>query len=248
MGCDIHDYCEIRQDDGSWEKTGNVFPYPYYNENSGEKSCDSPYDWRNYVLFGVLAGVRGEFPPICEPRGVPSDASEGYKAIVERWRGDGHSHSYFTLQELLDYPLYNEIIDRNGWVSSGEYKVFKEQGRPNGWCAGVGGCMQSCVSNAEMEQIIADKDFTVNNIKKVFGWLKKGSSPFPIALERVMEAERLFETQGKSPEVSYYTYVTWNQSLRDAIGDRWFQTLDRLKALAPEGDYSRIRMVFFFDN
>ena len=59
---------------------------------------------RNYYLFSILADVRnsGDVQPICEPRGVPKDASSGYLHMVDRWEGDGHSHSYFTLEELLD--------------------------------------------------------------------------------------------------------------------------------------------------
>jgi hypothetical protein len=59
---------------------------------------------RNYYLFSILADVRnsGDVEPIDYPRGVPEDASSGYRYSVDRWEGDGHSHSYFTLAELLD--------------------------------------------------------------------------------------------------------------------------------------------------
>lgn len=63
------------------------------------------YRGRNYYLFSVLAGVRdyGDTPRrLSDPRGVPDDASDGYKTIVEQMGSDGHSHSYFTLEELLN--------------------------------------------------------------------------------------------------------------------------------------------------
>ncbi len=64
---------------------------------------DTPYDGRNYVLFGVLAGVRGnEFNPIDYPRCLPNDVSKEIKDEHERWGIDAHSATYYTLDELLD--------------------------------------------------------------------------------------------------------------------------------------------------
>jgi len=75
---------------------------------------DSFYDNRNYYLYSILADVRNygldRIEPICEPRGVPEDASDGYRYVVDRWDGDGHSHSYFTLEELknVNWSEYNK--------------------------------------------------------------------------------------------------------------------------------------------
>jgi len=63
---------------------------------------DLYYDERNYQLFSILADVRGDYSPIVEPRGIPEDASTGYKYMCDRWGGDAHSHSYYTLTELLN--------------------------------------------------------------------------------------------------------------------------------------------------
>lgn len=87
-------------DDGSWE-------VPY---NS------SYYNGRNYYLFSILADVRngGSVEPIDYDRGVPDDASSGYLHMCNLWDGDAHSHSYFTLEELLnvDWSQYDsEYID-----------------------------------------------------------------------------------------------------------------------------------------
>ena len=77
------------------------------------------YRGRNYHLFSILADVRsyGEGNAITEPRGVPDDASDAYLYIVEQWKGDGHSHSYFTLTELLehdwsDFDEFRETLER----------------------------------------------------------------------------------------------------------------------------------------
>lgn len=62
------------------------------------------YNGRNYYLFSILADVRndGSVEPIDYPRGIPEDCSSGYAYITRQWDGDGHSHSYFTLKELLE--------------------------------------------------------------------------------------------------------------------------------------------------
>ena len=63
----------------------------------------TPYDGRNYELFGVLAGVRSnEFNPIDYPRGLPEDVNEEIKNEHQEWDVDAHSATYYTLDELLD--------------------------------------------------------------------------------------------------------------------------------------------------
>lgn len=61
MGCDIHIVAEVREDK-TWE--GYIVKPPM---------------GRSYILFGVLATVRGYFPESIAPRGFPEDAS--YEAI-----------------------------------------------------------------------------------------------------------------------------------------------------------------------
>ena len=65
---------------------------------------DEYYGDRNYYMFGVLADVRndGGVEPIDYPKGIPDDASTGYLYKCEQWDSDAHSHSYFTLDELLN--------------------------------------------------------------------------------------------------------------------------------------------------
>lgn len=103
MGCDIHVVLERKFGD-KWIGLREVRSFPSYVYNSGDKSWKQEYFFcransRNYDLFGKLANVRGEGP---EPKGVPDDASELSKALIEQWDSDGHSHSYCTLQEYLE--------------------------------------------------------------------------------------------------------------------------------------------------
>jgi hypothetical protein len=68
---------------------------------------------RSYHLFGVLAGVRtcDYDETICEPRGIPQDASGAYKYMCNKWDGDAHSHSYFTLEELLEVDWKSKDLE-----------------------------------------------------------------------------------------------------------------------------------------
>jgi len=105
VGCDIHAIFQ-RQVPGGWE------------------TISSPYDeWRQYRLFGILAGVRSMDTPIEPPRGLPSDfptiGLEDYPCEIPhlsphqrayyntyhkrlKWMGD-HSYSWFLGSELLAF-------------------------------------------------------------------------------------------------------------------------------------------------
>jgi hypothetical protein len=77
---------------------------------SNPEYISEPYWGRNYLLFSVLAGVRGDVGCLFADRGVPTDASPEYLQMVEDMHGDGHSHSFCTLAELdkVDWALYNK--------------------------------------------------------------------------------------------------------------------------------------------
>lgn len=126
MGCDIHFYTERWTSDNKYEGPKDLSEdrdskleeilencepnYRWVSADSWSKDgswhADEMYNGRSYYLFSILADVRngsGEIEPIDYPRGIPDDVSSGYKYVVDRWDGDGHSHSYFTLHELMNY-------------------------------------------------------------------------------------------------------------------------------------------------
>jgi hypothetical protein len=115
MGCDIHFFGEKRTPDG-WEflpapvedgRIGDDWPYRYRSEheviaNGYDTECDMLADWyddRDYHVFGVLAGVRRDGPPIAEPRGLPGDACPQIRKEIEGDL-DYHSTSWLTLAEM----------------------------------------------------------------------------------------------------------------------------------------------------
>jgi hypothetical protein len=126
MGADIHFFTERWTSDNKYEGPKDLSEdrdskleeilencepnYRWVSADTWSKDdswhADEMYNGRSYYLFAILADVRngsGGIEPIDYPRGIPDDASSGYKYAVDRWDGDGHSHSYFTLDELINF-------------------------------------------------------------------------------------------------------------------------------------------------
>ncbi|AVF27972.1 hypothetical protein [Paenibacillus larvae] len=176
MGCDIHLHVE-KKIDGKWTPILGVNePEVEYLENTiadikerGDKvdywerrleeerngTANFIYDGRHYLLFSLLAGVRNEYDlkPICEPKGLPIDVSDEVKANSDELGIDGHSHTWLTARELVEFD-WSQTVEQEGWVSEKEYKVFKEKVRPESWSGGVGGGRVRHVSNTEMNRIL----------------------------------------------------------------------------------------------
>lgn len=141
MGADIHSFTEVRRE-GKWDRIDE----PIFQKGYDGKNSTSPFDWRSYSMFGFLADVRNYSycVPLAEPRGLPKD-SDYLNEFLEKpvsyayaYHDNGkaytvgqeleldmdyHSHSYFTLKELLDFDYNQEMWDR---------RVTKQTG-PNSW-------------------------------------------------------------------------------------------------------------------
>lgn len=157
MGCDIHMHIEYKRNYFTGYDANNKPQYekrwicgdyfmlnPYYNENEddGEEPltlvgfCDD----RNYSRFAVLADVRnyGNTEYISAPRGLPDDVTAEVKKDSDNWDCDGHSHSYFTLKELIDYQKDIKPLKFRGMISPEAQKALDERGEfPNTWCQGT---------------------------------------------------------------------------------------------------------------
>lgn len=154
MGCDIHVHVEYkfnryvgRDADGNskFEKQwvcGDYFkinPYYHEGEDDGEKplSLVGFCDGRNYARFAVLADVRNyaDTPCISEPRGLPHDVTAEVKNDSDEWDCDGHSHSFFTLKELIDYQNDIGPLKHRGMISPEAQRALDERGElPSAWC------------------------------------------------------------------------------------------------------------------
>jgi len=125
MGADIHLYVERKLMNGEWAFVRNL------NETingdgirpwGGAKDKVIGGFWklsgRNYNLFALLAGVRGDGP---EPKGLPSDVSDLIHEEHERYRSDAHSASWSKPLEFMEAYIasqqaYEEIEPLDKYV------------------------------------------------------------------------------------------------------------------------------------
>ena len=69
-----------------------------------------------------------------DPKGLPEDVSDVVKEESDRWNGDGHSHSYFTLRELVEYLEKNPKVTYDGYVKPEDAEKLDTTGEtPNSW-------------------------------------------------------------------------------------------------------------------
>ena len=133
MGCDIHIYVERKKND-KWYNCDYFIP----SIKGGYERIETCGD-RNYALFATLADVRnyGNTKYICEPKGFPDDASDYVKDEYGTWFFDGHSCSYLTLQELIDFHNQGHPLKRRGMLSPEQRVEFYEGKIPDHWCQGT---------------------------------------------------------------------------------------------------------------
>jgi len=143
MGCDIHLYTEYYRSINNSEKWINNDLWkinPYYEPGNidGEQELKLSPIWRgrDYNLFAILADVRNydDNTPISQPKGVPKDASPEYLKAVEQYGSDGHSHSYLSLPELIEYSKNNKLIKYQGMMSQFNADLVDAGAMPNSWC------------------------------------------------------------------------------------------------------------------
>lgn len=107
MGCDIHFHTEVKIK-GTWH-------------HHSQAKLD-----RNYPVFAKMAGVRNGYgiEPIISPRGIPGDITLLTRIEIEKYDGDGHSHSWFGPQEIVAFHDF--------FKQDGEYEKIIEM-KLEGW-------------------------------------------------------------------------------------------------------------------
>jgi hypothetical protein len=140
MGCDIHLYVERWTSSNNYEGPRDLSGDREQKLNEVLEDVPSKFRWvsadkweiedgnwhvpynleyyggRNYYIFSILADVRNGsgVEPINYPKGIPDDASSGYLYMCDQWDSDAHSHSYFTLEDLLNVDWSEYESDRIG--------------------------------------------------------------------------------------------------------------------------------------
>ncbi len=230
MGCDIH-LCVEKKVDGQW--------IAVKGPDIWEPERESLF-WltnaRSYRLFAILADVRNDrdvdgcdteknFNPIAGPKSLPADISPEILAESDSWDGDGHSHSYHTVQDLLAYD-WTQMATLQGWLSISEYwkwsRYNKRHGEgPEDYCGSVGGGMTKHISEEEMESIV----------KPIRDSGKTSYADQEATLNAIIP--------------HYYTLCTWKQPYYKTC--RYFLS-DCIPQLLRLGKPEDVRIVFWFDN
>lgn len=161
MGTDIHFFVEVFKNN-RWKLHNWELEFCKVDENGepiydkyGELEVDfskffnSPFCvGRNYDLFSILANVRNGvgfagvdtgdgFTPISEPRGLPLDVSLKVQKESDNWGDGGHSHSWLTVKELLEYN-WQQTTKKRGKVSQkAAAKMAKTGEAPGSYCGGT---------------------------------------------------------------------------------------------------------------
>lgn len=187
MGCDIHLYAEKRNsENNSWESipTHNLMKcWVCSGDSKGMcNNCRGNGDYaglqlhinRNYRLFSILANVRNETGLVCiaGAKGFPEDANDMLNYEHDMWsNGDGHSFSYLTAQELLNFD-WSQVSESYGFVNSKEYTNWRERGKnrePDDYLEWVPHTTSKIikVSNDKMEEMITSRVNTDNTVTRV---------------------------------------------------------------------------------
>lgn len=234
MGCDIHFYVEKRVD-GKWV-TADKWTEDKYELGAMAVDHDDQFlTSRNYDLFGILANVRNGYGfagtptgagyvPMFAPRGVPNNASSEYKAVVERYGADGHSHSWASVAEIMAYD-WTQKTTKTGWVNPEQRAEWKSRGKPQEWASMIAGGNVKHLSEAEFSRAWAAVAGGINPYWNI----EKNLAAF------------VTELGGGTPVCE----VSWPKFYYEAGAELLGEVLPRLWRLGKPDD---VRIVFFFDN
>lgn len=149
MGCDIHCNIEVKEN-GIWKLHAPLIPNSWYDPkepidrwNKPERPDKGWFD-RYYDVFAIMANVRNGrgfagiktgqgFNVISQPKGLPEDVSPEVKADSDEWDSDGHSHSWLSLQEILDFN-WDQVTEKQGYLTDEEYAKWDKKSTPESWC------------------------------------------------------------------------------------------------------------------
>lgn len=124
MTCDIHLFVEVKEKGNSpWKSVDewNTEDKDYLHVDYDNKFYKGGY----HSTFALLADVTNyqDIEPISKPRGLPTDISRELRTAIRQWGEDAHSHSFFTLKELLDFD-WDKPIQEGGYIDNYQWNIF----------------------------------------------------------------------------------------------------------------------------
>lgn len=249
MGCDIHLYVE-RVNNEIWTSVDKWIPNQYFKDEDGCEVVvdyhDSFYHDRNYNLFAILANVRNgrgftgvktgdEFNIISEPRGIPDDCDSRIADEAKSWGLDGHSHSYHTITELLEFD-WTQISTIHGVVDKETFMDWMRWGKRNGeqpksWAGDVMGPNIKIIS----QEVAEEAHRNLNIPTGIYG-------------------QEWHDIHKKLLDELPWNHVRcqWDIPYYRACGTWWSETMPKLFNTCRNKNmtwrYDEVRIVFWFDN
>lgn len=253
MGCDIHDYAEVRTD-GHWRPYPGMVPNKYYQPGDKHEKPErlAGFDatgGRNYAAFAILGNVRND-PTYGDPlaflqdcRGIPKDASREVQGEHKRWGADAHSAGWLSAREMVEFDWSRRVGNR-GFISIAAYAGWRtydrDEGRPPREYSGdiFGRDIRKC--SMEVADGLLDDALRLDRAG-FMAW--RAARPDPFSGER---------PDAETPAGLRRVYVDarWDAYYTEAAGRLYTVGVPQLARLAREHAVSLddVRLVFWFDN
>jgi hypothetical protein len=189
---------------------------------------------------------------IPQEREDESDQEDLYGVMMRErdgyWSLGDHSFTWVGLDEILDYD-WSRSVTKEGWVDPWEFEQFRKNGAPNSWAGGVSGAGVEHITAGEMAHMIDSGDIVFDDPPGDLGPFDR--HPYTTSLQRSMADWSLPEGSvgaGIRDRTHHVCAIQWEVPYRDCVGSVFWQEIEHLKAQAPDGDYSRVRLVMGFDS
>lgn len=252
MGCDIHMLIEHKKDD-KWVLScpENLLNFDK-KLNEYEEMSNPRYDYfsenyrisRDYFLFSVLAGVRNysDIIPISKPKGKPIDVSP-YTADCF-WENDGHSYSYLTLGEIMNYD-WMQSCEQSGYLNGYDYYWYsirnKNKEKPDRITPDRDKVMNNYIfegmSHSKYKSI--SKEEMDDRIKDI---VKRSKKDVEFNIHKVLEQEL----------GQIYCKVYWDEKYCEFVPSFFSEFIPKLWNISRtnklKNPCDELRLVFFFDN
>lgn len=230
MGRDIHIFVEHFREPNyaSIVATGNrhsrwfYVPGVTYKERNHKLFCmltdtsNCPWDSSSVDHDGVQKCYG--YMPIETPRGIPQDVSESVKNMI-KYESDEHSHSYFTLKELLEYRGFAQPLKEKttGCLPLELYLKWRDQG---------------FVGNPP-------EDTTTD-------WDSIESGDIEIWQYESCYLDDEIIKDFKTCSIPVYIHFEWAEPYTSLVGSFWSEFVPQLKTI--DSDPNNVRIVFYLDN
>lgn len=169
------------------------------------------------------------------------------------WSLGEHSLTWVLLSEILDYD-WTRTVWRAGWVDPVEFQHYREHGHPNSWSGGVSGQAVEHLTEMDMAAKIDSGDIVFHEVEQDEFEKTLGLPPrktYTTSLQRAMGEWDLPEgSVGASirDRTSLYCPIKWEVRYAECVSATFWQEIEYLKSVAPDGDPANVRLVMGFDS